>query len=405
MRNLSLSPGRPRLTALLLPLLVVAAFAVAVVGLLMGTPAPSASGPITAFATDSVALLGVALVGTTVDIYSTQTLMGVVENLKRSITNGFAARWYGTVVTSDTELITFDVDEGKRYLAPYVHPDVPAKVRGNKGRRAATFNPAYLKEKEPVKPGAAVKRAAGETFASPMSPQQRIAALVAGIVADQVGRVDRRIEQMAVEAMVTGKIVVVGDGYDTQTVNFGRAATLDIAANTLLSTDQWDDPASNPIRDVRGWNLKMLKESGSVIGDIVLDADSANAFLDHASVQARLDKLNVTVGAMDVQQAQEEGLQLVAVIEGVRYWRYAGFYTNDAGTELELYSGGKVLCVGQVDGVQNFGAIQDHDALVAVPVFTKSYLENDPSVRWILTQSAPLPVPRRINATLVAQVL
>ena len=348
-------------------------------------------------------LPGMMLIGNTIDIYSTQSLLGVVQNLKRKI-NGFAKAFFGTVVTSETEVVSFDIDEGKRYLAPYVHPDVPAAVRGNKGRRTDTFTPAYLKEKEPIRPNAALKRAAGESFNTPLTPQARVAAQAGMIMQDQIDRIDRRIEQMAVEAIVTGKIVVAGEGYPTQTLDFGRAAALNRASNILTGTARWGQSAAKPLKDLRTWNRKMLKESGAVIIDVVLDADAADAFLDDPTVEQKLDRLNVNIGVLELMQAQEEGLQLIGQIQGMRIWQYVGYYTNDAGTELELFSGGNVVCIGAIDGIQHFGAIQDHDALQAMPVFPKSWVENDPSVRWIMSQSAPLPVPRRINATLVASV-
>ena len=63
---------------------------------------------------------------------------------------------------------------------------------------------------------------------------------------------------------------------------------------------------------------------------------------------------------------------------------------------------------GEVDGdavpVRHFGAILDHDSLVAEPYFPKSWLEKDPSVRYLLMQTAPLLVPYRANATFRAKV-
>lgn len=349
-------------------------------------------------------LIGVALVGN-IDLYSTQTLTETLANLKRKITNGMAARFFATQVNFATEQIVFDIDEGKRYIAPYVHPDIPAVVRGNKGKKVASFTPAYLKEKEPVKPGAALKRQVGESFNTPLSPDQRMAALVGSILQDQADRIDRRIEQMAVEALKTGKIVVTGEGYPTQTVDFGRAAALNRANNILTDTARWGQSAAKPLKDLRAWNRTMLQESGSVITDVILDATSADAFLDDATIEKKLDVRNVTVGALNVTAAQEEGLQYLGFIEGKNIWQYCGWYMNEAGTELELFSGGDVLLVGAVEGVQYFGAIQDEESLQSVSVFPKSWVTPDPSVRWIMSQSAPLCVPRRVNATMVASVI
>jgi hypothetical protein len=57
-----------------------------------------------------------------------------------------------------------------------------------------------------------------------------------------------------------------------------------------------------------------------------------------------------------------------------------------------------------MQGVKAFGAIQDHESLEAVPYFSKSWLEEDPSRRMVMTQSAPLLVPYRPNASLCATV-
>jgi len=59
-----------------------------------------------------------------------------------------------------------------------------------------------------------------------------------------------------------------------------------------------------------------------------------------------------------------------------------------------------------VEGYRAFGAIRDEEAgYQPLPYFSKSWIEKDPAVRWLLLQSAPLMVPYRINGSLSAQVL
>jgi hypothetical protein len=58
-----------------------------------------------------------------------------------------------------------------------------------------------------------------------------------------------------------------------------------------------------------------------------------------------------------------------------------------------------------IDGVRHFGAIRDLDAgIQARQYFVKSWVEPDPSRRFLLMQSAPLLVPYRPNAVLSATV-
>jgi hypothetical protein len=59
-----------------------------------------------------------------------------------------------------------------------------------------------------------------------------------------------------------------------------------------------------------------------------------------------------------------------------------------------------------MEGVRAYGAIRDEEAgLQALPYFVKSWIEPDPSVRFIMMQSAPLLVPYRVNACIKVQVL
>lgn len=60
----------------------------------------------------------------------------------------------------------------------------------------------------------------------------------------------------------------------------------------------------------------------------------------------------------------------------------------------------------QIQGVRAFGAIRDETAgFQAMPYYPKSWVDEDPSVRYLLMQSAPLVVPTRVNASFAATVL
>ncbi len=80
---------------------------------------------------------------------------------------------------------------------------------------------------------------------------------------------------------------------------------------------------------------------------------------------------------------------------------YNDVYINDAGVETKLLPANTVI-LGSKDGLEGtrcYGAIRDEKAnWTANRYFTKSWLEEDPSVRWMLLQSAPLVVPYRPNA-------
>ena len=94
-------------------------------------------------------------------------------------------------------------------------------------------------------------------------------------------------------------------------------------------------------------------------------------------------------------------------IDGFNIFVYAGWYLDDGGIERPILPSGKILLVSRsLDGVRCFGAIMDEEAgFQALPYYPKSWSVPDPSVRYLLMQSAPLVVPSRVNASLAATVL
>jgi hypothetical protein len=89
-------------------------------------------------------------------------------------------------------------------------------------------------------------------------------------------------------------------------------------------------------------------------------------------------------------------------------YTYSGWAIDPVtGVEVAHLPAGTVIgCAGQnfVEGVRHHGAILDVDCLQAMAYFTKSWTEEDPSMRYMLMQSAPLLVPYRVNATFRATV-
>ncbi|PCJ51688.1 MAG: capsid protein, partial [Planctomycetota bacterium] len=54
---------------------------------------------------------------------------------------------------------------------------------------------------------------------------------------------------------------------------------------------------------------------------------------------------------------------------------------------------------------RHYGAIHDLDATAAVQYFPKSWTQEDPSVRFVMLQSAPLVIPHQIDAFMSVQAV
>lgn len=335
------------------------------------------------------------------DIFSTGVLARVVAELPAPapfILNSF----FRDVQSEDSEEIHFDVDNGRRRIAPFVSPVVAGKVVASKGYTAKTFTPAYVKDKRVFNPARAFKRAMGEKIGGTLSPAQRMQVALATDLQDQTDMLTRRMELMAVEALRTGSVTVEGDDYPQVVVNFGRAAAL---TKALLTTARWGESGVSPLANLRDWSLEVAKESGATANVAVMDAKAYALFAADPDVKAELDRfrgnavLNPTVVG--------EGGRFMGRVGDFDIWVYVGWYEHPTTKVVTPYlPDHTVILTGtDLEGTRCFGAIQDEEAgLRAMPYFAKSWVEKDPSARILLMQSAPLPVPYRINASMAATV-
>lgn len=338
------------------------------------------------------------------DLYSTTTLNRLIPTLLRPQTALLAA-FFGTTETSDTEDIKFDVENGKRRIAPFVHPLREGRIVENLGFVTNSFKPAYVKDKRSHNPDRALKRAAGETIGGDTAPADRQQANLVNDMADQLAMLNLRKEVMASEVLRTGKCTIAGDGYPTVLVDFGRNSAHTF---TLGASLEWGDVGVVPLTDVETWALLVLKNSGAVVTDVIMDALAWRLFSESTKVQALLDQKNVkdAAGGITVSVQNVEGLSAQGRIGTLNYWVYSGWYVNEAGTEVPMLPDYTVILASkQVEGVQHHGAIKDVEAgIQPMEAFVKSWVVPDPSVRWLLMQSAPLVVPYRPDATLCATV-
>lgn len=335
------------------------------------------------------------------DIFTTGVLRRVVRALpppQPFILNSF----FRDEQLEATEEIHFDVDTGKRRISPFVSPVVAGKVVAQRGFKTDMFKPAYIKDKRVFNPAGALKRAIGERIGGELSPAQRVQIKLASEMADQLQMLNRRLELMAVEALRRGKITVTGDQYPTVEVDFGRHADL---TKALLTTARWGEAGVEPLDDLDAWSLAVSLRSGGVANTVIMDSKAWQLFSASAKVQKLLDrfrgsdKLEATIGG--------HGAKYMGNTGSFDIWVYTDWYEDpETGAVTQYLPDYTVLMTGpDLEGCRCFGAIQDEEAgFEPMPYFPKSWLEKDPSVRYLLMQSAPLMVPYRVNASFCATV-
>lgn len=336
------------------------------------------------------------------DLFSTNVMLGVVNSLLAP-PQFLIDRFFPNEQNDQSEEIHFDLVDKTRRLAPFVSPVVAGKIVQSQGMQTKTFKPAYIKDKRVFDSSRPLKRVAGERIGGALDPMNRQRIILGNELIDQVDMVNRRLEVMAAEALRTGGVTVTGELYPTTYVDFQRNAALTI---TLTGANRWGQSGVKPLDSFQDWSQLVLQKSGAMPRDVVMTVDVWKVFREDAVVQKRLDQLrgNSTL----VQDAQmEEGGVFMGVIDGFNVFVYSGWYVDDNNVEQSILPAGTVLMGGgQIQGVRAFGAIRDEEAgFQAVSYYPKSWVEKDPSVRYLLMQSAPLVVPTRVNASFSATVL
>jgi len=344
-----------------------------------------------------------------IDLFSSAVLNRVVQDLKVSAPSLFFLNtFFPEISVSDQEEIFFDVLTGKPRLAPFVSPFVEGQVVRHLGYETKSFKPAYVKDKRVFEDGRPVRRAPGEPISAPLDAMARRQRLIAQDTVDQIAMIQRRMEWMAAQVLLTGQVTVSGEKYPTTVVNFGRDAALTV---TLTGTALWSDAASTPLSDLETFSGYIRTKSGANAVDVVMAQNVYTAFRGKADVAKLVDQsagLDSRTSLNLGPDMSRDGATYKGQIGDFRLWVYTETYTDESGSSVKFLPDNYLVMASStgLEGVRHFGAIKDEAAgFQPLDYFQKSWTQPDPAVRYLMMQSAPLVVPYRPNASLAAKVL
>ncbi len=343
------------------------------------------------------------------DLFKYQTMLRVLETAKKPKTflrNNF----FPTVETSLTEQVLIDVVSGKRRTAVYVKPRMAAKVVDRLGFKTNAYTPPYVKMKMSTDAEDFLTRLPGETiFSQGDTPMGRAARRVGEDLITMNDMIDRLEEYQCAQLIQTGAYNIIGEGVN-EVIDFG----LDVTHNlTLTGNDRWSQAAGTPISDLRVWKRLVAKDSGETLTDVIFGQDVFDAFFANTEVKAISDILNINmIGALNPiadYGAEGSGVTYAGRINslGLNIWTYDEWYIDPAdGVEKPMIAPESVVLLSKnMRAARHYGAIRDLRANFAVPRFPKSWETEDPSVRWLMVQSAPMMALHNTASLVVVDVL
>jgi len=340
------------------------------------------------------------------DIYSTHELRPMVR-IAQPNSQFLLNAFFPDTVLFDDEYITFDIKKSKRKLAPFVSPCTQGKPNTQQGTTTKSFKPPYVKPKDMVKPCKSVRRAAGEAIGGELTQSERNDIALAEVLADHATQIDTRMEWQAAKVLSDGKFTVSGEDVPEQEIDYGRNAEHD--RNAVADGYDWGDVTTDIAEELEDEAGRILSAVGAGVTDMVMDPKAWQLFRKNDSVKELLEIRNG--GLTDLNIAPEVGAKSYykGMYGNINVWVYADTYEEEDSDQLiEFLDDYTVILVANgergLDGYRAFGAIQDLDSLEPAEIFTKMKPEFDPSGMCVLSQSAGIVIPSRIDATVKIDV-
>ena len=346
----------------------------------------------------------------TVTRYDTATLLGVFRFFIDSKTY-WLDNFFQQEIHSENEFIEWGKITDVRRIAPLVAPLAQGKPIFSEAGTAVRVRPSYSKMKDAIGPTRVLRRRPGE-IADPNAGgtmQSRWNSYVVDILRAHREAAQRLNEWMAARAVIDAQITLYGEAMPERTVIYGRDAGQTVV---LAGAARWGQSGVSIISLLELWTSLMRSASfGAPPTRITV---GANVFPVMRANQEIRDLMSLF---LNVKNAPEIILGMREMVPGVEYvgslsptldvFVYNDFYHAPDGTATPYMSPNDVvLSSPMVNGVRCFGAILDpHANYRPLSLYPRMYIENDPPVTMILTQSAPLMVPVNPNATFKATVL
>ncbi len=283
---------------------------------------------------------------------------------------------------------SIDVDVGLRRMSPFVSPLVEGKLVEQRRYVTNIFKPPYIKDKRAPDLRKPVRRMIGEKIGGDqMSGAEREQANIVFEMEDQVDMINRRLEWMAIQELLTGTVAIAGDGFPAVTIDFGRDPALTVA---LSGGSRWGQAGVSPSGNVDTWQTSILKASGAKVTDIVFSNGAWNFFKADPAVTTVINQPIWNPSGNIINPGAQ--IDTGAVWKG-RWGQYDLWLYND------WYIGAQLM------GTRAFASILDpahnYQAMAYAP---KTWVKEDPAQRFMMMQSAPLPIPSRVNASFGATV-
>lgn len=346
-----------------------------------------------------------------VNLYDPRTLGAAIRVVPR-VATFFRDTFFRTEKTFSTKGVDVDFYKGRRQLAPFVNPRLPGRAVEHRGYKTNYIEPAHISPFKPTTIDQLLNRSMGEDLYSGKTPAQRAAERLGEDLAELDEMIVRREEWMCVQAIVTGKIPLIGEGVNLE-VDFQFTNK-----ETLSGSDLWSADTSDPIAYLKQAQQKCQKEGYRTPNIAIFASNVADAFIRHPKVKELLDIRNIQLAVIE-PKVLSENVRYIGYIAALNLsiYEYNEWYLDDWTNPAQpaekplIPDGTIVLASTNARYSLYYGAITlvNESSKGFVTVEGKrvpdTWVTKNPDQRFLRIQSTPIPVPHEVDSWHVAKVL
>ncbi|MDD3466019.1 MAG: major capsid protein [Campylobacterales bacterium] len=335
------------------------------------------------------------------DMFELKTLTEAVNKIPAAKTFIWDKVFKGSTPKQElTTTIEVDIKVGKRTLAPFVGYGDEAAVMKKTGMGERVVKIPHIRLKEPL---------TGKELLTQKGAGQNIYVVGGDIntyrdkklAEAQLGlknTIQRRQEWMACQAL-NGSI-----SYSDENISFAIDYQMPSQNKPVLTgAALWSTSTADPVKDIKRWK-KIIAKSGKTASTMIFGDNVLENFLNNSKVQKLwLEASKINGGSIDLTLGD-----FVGRILGLDSFEYSETYVDSADVEHNMIDPDSVVIVAtDARNEVHCGIVEDLEAdiTIAAPYFSKSWLQSDPSARWLLVESNQLPVVFEPEAIVYVKVL
>jgi len=301
-----------------------------------------------------------------------------------------------------TKYIEVDIIKGGKKLAPFVTDlEGGTIVEGTRHQNRTIKTPRIRPKKILTADDLLGSKTAGQTYYAGGISDIHTARKkkIAMEQQDLKNIILNRIEWMCAQAL-TGSMSVTQDNISFQ-VDYLMPSENQIV---LTAGDRWSEAGATPRKDINSFAQMIIDKMGYGPTICICGSDAATALFDRLSEDKWFDARSLHAGDFSWQASSN----FLGKAGGIDFYRYGSKFEDDAGTDVSLIPSNKIYLIAtQARFSVEFGLITDLDAGAEVmgELFSKSWMEKDPSALNMLAESRPLPVVWQPESIVEVQVV